>query len=80
MGVLSEIAAEKMLVSRRVAGNIFYFEDYRAALPHKVREWAGIKNRFGEMKDNNSLVFYNDKMENSFHEIADIIERNWRIL
>lgn len=75
LGVLCDIHAKE-------THNAFTGKDYlrdRFALPEIVYKWAGLSGPLGAIptpiNDHNSLADMNDKFKMTFHEIADIIEK-----
>jgi hypothetical protein len=77
LGVLCEIAAKKGICKKQ--GKYFDFCDQ--TLPTKVLEWSGIKSHEGAYNYNNlSLIELNDLAKQNFGQIANIIERNYKLL
>ena len=66
---------------------IYEYFGVEDVLPDDVMRWAGMQSNSGVIPglseapfDKTKLVFYNDDLEYTFNQIADIIEENWEHL
>ena len=80
LGVACEVyqkAVGDLVVGRDTIGRVTY-DDQSAGLPHKVREWLGLRTRSGEFRDESGdwmhLTQLNDEEKRRFRTIAKVIE------
>lgn len=82
LGVLCDIAAQKGVCLTRteeyLSSQVSYDSSF-GVLPNSVKEWSGIKDEMGRIKNMRSLVNLNDNGK-SFEQIANIIEDNYKKL
>lgn len=81
LGVLCEIAPKSVRVERDGFGML---DGDELSYQPRVLKWSGfgfgnVEGRFGDTVAE-SLTYLNDQTENSFEDIADVIEREWENL
>lgn len=75
LGVACEVAVENGLKVKKdhFGSSIFSYDGESGILPKSVQNWLGMRTR-----DCGSLPYNNDVLRESFFEIANHIEKNWR--
>lgn len=87
LGVLCDLAVKAKVIRPPTLPSIddlnykYGEEEERTFLPRKVMDWAGMKTSEGKISFRavSSLAMLNDKGE-TFERIAQVIEKEWRML
>lgn len=84
LGVLCDISGLGEWITYELSRPYYQLTDHDLSskvLPDGVKEWAGMRDCYGEMPlINRTLTAENDKAGSSFEQIASLIEQNWTVL
>lgn len=79
LGVLCNIHAQEHPEFAAKQLTKIKYDGASSITPKIVQEWAGLKTRVGAIPNSCSLLVMNDNGMN-FHQIADEIVENWKVL
>lgn len=81
LGILSQLALTVGACDVTETPKGYAYDKELGRIPESVKEWAGMYGQSGEIKGEFvNLTFYNDRLNFTLPEIADIIEEHWEDL